>query len=154
MKYSHILSIQIWSEKLNDTSNYANILTKVKNQIISNTYSYELLLNETLEIINVKWELINWNKLNKSLYLGDIGTVMPEISDKLLYTHTKYMLEEITKSFDIFNSDHKIIFGIVKPIESIDLVILNNNKKIVLEQETKNKIESKIVIESNLNNEL
>ena len=123
MKCTHILSIQIWSEKCNQTTNYGNILNKVKNEIINKIQTYEIECNEKnekKELLSILWYKMDWDKLDESLYYGDIVTNMPKISDEAIYEHTKSMLEEITNILCInkkFDSDYKIMFSIVKPIQ-------------------------------------
>lgn len=143
MKYTHILSIQIWSDKLNQTTNYANILSKVKNEIVNKTQTQKLISNGKYELITVLWKSSEWNTLEKTLYSADIVTWMPEIYDELIYTHTKCMLNEITEQLyrdKKFNLDHKIIFGIVKPIQP-DFLEPNNCLVIKDHLETKDYLE-------------
>ena len=119
MNYSHILTIQIWSEKNNITTNYGNILNRVKSVITDDIQTQEINCNGKKELITILWKPINWNTLNNALYNSNIVTDSFYIKDEIIYQHTKQMLEEIETRLAIekkFDCDYKIKFSIVKPV--------------------------------------
>ena len=114
MNYSHILSIQVWSEKMNLSSNYGNILNRVKNLFLDEIQTQEITSNGKKELVSLLWKKVEWTKSNNSLYNSDIVTDAEFIKDDIIYQHTKQMLEEIETKLCIskkFDSDYKIIFS-------------------------------------------
>lgn len=119
MNYSHILSIQVWSDKIKLSSNYGNILLRVKELIINEIQTQEVNYNGKKELVSLFWKKVEWTKSNNSLYNSDIVTDAEFIKDEIIYQHTKQMLEEIEEKLCLnkkFDSDYKIIFSIVKPV--------------------------------------
>ena len=119
MNYTHILSIQIWSEKLNSSTNYGNILNRVKDVIIDNLQTQEINYNGKKELITILWKKIQWSKSYNNLYNSEIVADLSYTKDEVVYQHTIQMLQEIETRFRIdkkFDSDCKIVFSIVKPV--------------------------------------
>lgn len=119
MNYTHILSIQIWSEKLNSSTNYGNILNRVKDVIVDNLQTQEINYNGKKELITILWKRIQWSKSYNNLYNSEIVADLSYTKDEVVYQHTKQLLQEIETRFRIdkkFDSDCKIVFSIVKPV--------------------------------------
>lgn len=119
MNYTHILSIQVWSDKLNSSTNYGNILNRVKDVIIDNLQTQEINYNGKKELITILWKKIQWSKSYNNLYNSEIVADLSYTKDEVVYQHTKQMLQEIETRFRIdkkFDSDCKIVFSIVKPV--------------------------------------
>lgn len=119
MNYTHILSIQVWSDKLNSSTNYGNILNRVKDVIIDNLQTQEINYNGKKELITILWKKIQWTKSYNNLYNSEIVADLSYTKDEVVYQHTKQMLQEIETRFRIdkkFDSDCKIVFSIVKPV--------------------------------------
>ncbi len=118
MKYSHILSVKLWSDKLGETTNYGNILNKLISELVSNVYREKIFIDGTEQLISIGWEKIKWNNQDESLYSSDIVTCMPDISDKLINDITKIILDKIYSQITMEKSisDDKIVFSIVKPL--------------------------------------
>ena len=95
MNYSHILTVKLWSEKFNETTNYGNILNKLISELISNVYREKIYADGIEQSVSIEWKKIKWNNQDDCLYSSDIVTWMPEISDKLIYDVTKLILEKI-----------------------------------------------------------
>jgi hypothetical protein len=130
MNYSHILTIQVWSEKNNQTTNHGNILNRVKELIVEGIQSQELLVNDKKKVISLLWKQIKWSSSNNNLYNSDIVTERHFIKDEIIYQHTKQMLDEIEEKLSIenkFTSDYKIIFSIVKPLHQKNELLENIN---------------------------
>lgn len=119
MNYSHILSIQVWSDKINQSTNYGNILTRVKNMIIGDIQTQEIIHNDKKELVSILWKQIKWSNSHSNLYNSNIVIDLPHIKDEVIYQHTKQMLKEIEEKLCIekkYDSDYKIVFSIVKPV--------------------------------------
>jgi len=130
MNYSHILTIQVWSEKNNQTTNHGNILNRIKELIVEGIQSQELLVNDKKKVISLLWKQIKWSSSNNNLYNSDIVTERHFIKDEIIYQHTKQMLDEIEEKLSIenkFTSDYKIIFSIVKPLHQKNELLENIN---------------------------
>ena len=130
MNYSHILTIQIWSEKNNQTTNHGNILNRVKELIVEDVQSQELVVNDKKKVISLLWKQIKWSSSNNNLYNSDIVTERHFIKDEIIYQHTKQMLNEIEEKLckeNRFTSDYKIIFSIVKPLHQKNELLENIN---------------------------
>ena len=119
MEYTHILSIQIWSDKIRQTTTHGNILNYVKDCITNDIQTQELEYNGKPTLFSVKWNKTVWNTMMSALYNGDIVMNMPYMEDNIIYQHTTKMLQEIKEKLckeKKINSEYDIIFSIVKPI--------------------------------------
>ena len=120
MNYSHILSIQIWSERTNQTTNYGNILNRARELIIDGIQTYEIEHNNgRKELHSLLWRKVNWDAMQTNLYIDNIVTFASGIDDNIIYQHTCKMLKEIEEKLHLnkkMDGDYKIIFSIVKPI--------------------------------------
>ena len=129
MNYSHILCIQIWSDKTNQTTTYGNILNRVKHLVTDELQTQEIDKNGKTELVSLLWSKASLSELNKELYTSDIVTNASHISDNIIYQHTQKMLEEIEQKLSInkkFDSDYKIVFSIVKPVLPTRSTLLDN----------------------------
>jgi hypothetical protein len=119
MKYTHVLSIKIWSDKSNLYTNYGNILEIVKNTIIDVVQTQELLHRGKRETVSLLWKKIAWPLNETELHSGNIVTYAPGMDDFLIFEHVKKMIEEVSESVCLnkkFDSDYKIVFSLVKPV--------------------------------------
>jgi hypothetical protein len=119
MNYSHILSIQIWSERINQTTNYGNILNRVRELIIDSIHTYEIDYNGKNQLYSLLWKKAKWDTMVSKLYIDDIVTTAYGLDDDIIYQHTCKMLKEIEEKLCInkkMDGDYNIIFSIVKPI--------------------------------------
>jgi len=119
MNYSHILSIQIWSAKSNQTTTYGNILNRVKDLFVDEIQTQEINYNGKTELIPLLWKKVEWTSFNNNLYNSNIVTEAFHIKDDIIYQHVKQMFKEIETNLLIdkkFDFDYKIIFSIVKPV--------------------------------------
>jgi len=119
MKYTHILSIKIWSDKTRLCTNYGNILENVKNAIVNGIQTQELFHYGKKETISLLWNKIDWKASESELHAGNIVTYAPGMDDSLMFEHVKKMMEEISESACLnkkFDSDYRIVFSLVKPV--------------------------------------
>jgi hypothetical protein len=122
---TYILLFQIWSDKINLTSNYANIINRIKDFIVKNSYTYEIESNNIKRSYCLSWKKIKWNKIYNNLYNSDI-ILTTECDESIIYEHTKKLLNDIENIFlkDKLDASYKIIFSIIKPIDQS--MIYNN----------------------------
>jgi len=119
MNYSHILSIQIWSERINQTTNYGNILNRARELIIDGIQTYEIEHNGRKELQSLLWKKTTWDAMESNLYIDNIVTTAYGVDDDIIYQHTCKMLKEIEEKLCMnkkLDGDYKIIFSLVKPI--------------------------------------
>jgi hypothetical protein len=119
MNFSHILSIQVWSERTQMVSNYGNILNRIKDLVLEDIQTQEICVNGKKELYTLLWTKINWERCQDNLYIGDIVTEAHYMDDDIIYQHTVEMLKDIETKLCIgkkTDGDYKIIFSIVKPI--------------------------------------
>lgn len=98
MKYTHVLSIKIWSDKSNLYTNYGNILEIVKNTIVDVVQTQELFHRGKRETVSLLWKKIAWPINESELHSGNIVTYAPGMDDFLIFEHVKKMIEEVSES--------------------------------------------------------
>jgi len=119
MNYSHILSIQIWSERMNQPTNYGNILNRARELIVDDIQTHEIEYHGKTELHSLLWKKAKWGAMEANLYIDNIVTTAYGVDDDIIYQHTCKMLKEIEEKICInkkMDGDYKIIFSIVKPI--------------------------------------
>ena len=117
--YTHILSIKIWSDKSKIYTNYGNILENVKNAIVNEIQTHELVDCGKRKTISLLWKKIAWPVSELELHSGNIVTYAPGMDDSLIFEHVKKMIEEVSESVCLnkkFDSDYRIVFSLVKPV--------------------------------------
>jgi hypothetical protein len=122
---TYILLFQIWSEKINLTSNYGNIINRIKDFIVKNSYTYDIEYNNNKRSYCLSWKKIKWNKIYNNLYNSDL-ILTTEYDESIIYEHTKKLIDDIENIFlkDKLDTSYKIIFSIIKPIDQS--MIYNN----------------------------
>jgi hypothetical protein len=131
MNYSHILTVEIWSDKIQQTSNYGNILNHVKNAIVNDIQTYEVEYNGKKQLYSLFWKNASWDIMNTNLYNGDIVIEKCNLDDNIIYLHTVKMLKDIEAKLYIdkkTDGDFKIIFSIVKPVIHYEKCFVENIK--------------------------
>ena len=126
MNFTHVLSVVVWSDKTNQTTNYGNILTKVKSAIVEDIQTQEIMVGGKKELYSLNWQKMNNSAIDKNLYGGDIITYAPSINNDVMYQHTQKTLHELEEKMCMkkkFDSDYKILFSIVKPVFPSELIV-------------------------------
>ena len=112
--YSHILNIKIWcidSNKIIDN--------KVLNELVHDAF---LKSKQISYYINLIWEKIEWDIINKQFDLGNIVIYSPFKSDNLLNNIVKKKISDLEKELyinKILLPSYRIIFKIVKPLNEL-----------------------------------
>ena len=112
--YSHILNIKIWCINSNKI-----IDNKVLNELVHDAF---LKSKQISYYINLIWEKIEWDIINKQFDLGNIVIYSPFKSDNLLNNIIKKKISDLEKELyinKILLPSYRIIFKIVKPINEL-----------------------------------
>ena len=112
--YSHILNIKIWCIESNKI-----IDNKVLNELVHDAF---LKSKQISYYINLIWEKIEWDIINKQFDLGNIVIYSPFKSDNLLNNIVKKKISDLEKELyinKILLPSYRIIFKIVKPLNEL-----------------------------------
>jgi len=112
--YSHILNIKIWCINSNKI-----IDNKVLNELVHDAF---LKSKQISYYINLIWEKIEWDIINKQFDLGNIVIYSPFKSDNLLNNIVKKKISDLEKELytnKILLPSYRIIFKIVKPLNEL-----------------------------------
>jgi len=112
--YSHILNIKIWCINSNKI-----IDNKVLNKLVHDAF---LKSKQISYYINLIWEKIEWDIINKQFDLGNIVIYSPFKSDNLLNNIVKKKISDLEKELytnKILLPSYRIIFKIVKPLNEL-----------------------------------
>jgi hypothetical protein len=104
---------------MNQTTNYGNILSRVRELIIDSIHTYEIDYNGKKQLYSLSWKKAKWDTMDSKLYVDNIVTTVYRMDDDIIYQHTVQMVKEIEEKLFInkkMDGDYKIVFSIVKPI--------------------------------------
>jgi len=114
--FSHILCVKVWSPHLQMTSNYGNILNKIKNLIIESNMHF---VSGSVDTIIV-WKINQFEKPYDEMFAGDLVINVSLHFENKIYELTKELLKNIEDSLKkekkLANGEI-ILFTIVKNIK-------------------------------------
>jgi hypothetical protein len=116
---TYILCVKVWSEKLGFCIKNRNIENIIKEKIIKNNETFDIIFDNKIITVLLKWKLIKWKKPYDEMMTGDLIINSIYRSDSIINKFTDKLLIKIEKELkdkNLLDKENKIIFTILNTI--------------------------------------